>query len=33
MLCVSKYTRNMVITANLSYKNPYISEKNKFSVV
>ena len=27
MLCMSKYTRNVLITANLSYKKPYISEK------
>ena len=33
MLCVSKYTINMLITANLSYKKPYISEKDKISVV
>ena len=33
MLCVSKYTRNVLITANLSYKKPYISEKDKISVV
>ena len=33
MLCVSKYTRNVLITANLSYKKPYLSENNKISVV
>ena len=33
MLCVSKYTRNLLVTANLSYKKPYASEKDKFSVV
>ena len=33
MLCVSKYTRNVLITANLSYKKPYISEKDKIRVV
>ena len=33
MLCGSKYTRNVLITANLSYKKPYISEKDKISVI
>ena len=33
MLCVSIYTRNVLITANLSYKKPYISEKEKNSVI
>ena len=33
MLCVPKYTLNVLITANLSYKKPYKSEKYKFSVV
>ena len=33
MLCVSKCTRNVLITANLSYKKTYISEKYKISVV
>ena len=33
MLCVSKYTRNVLITANLSYKKPYISEKDKILVL
>ena len=29
MLCVSKYTRNVLITANLNYKKPYLSEKKQ----
>ena len=33
MLCVSKFTRNVLITANLSYKKTYISEKDKISVI
>ena len=33
MLCVSKYTRNVLITASLSYKKPYIPEKDKISEV
>ena len=33
MLCVSKYTKNVLITTNLSYKKRYISEKDKISVV
>ena len=33
MLCVSKYTRIVLITANFSYKMPYISEKDKISVL
>ena len=33
MLCVAKYTRNVLTTANLSYKKPYVSEKYKISVV
>ena len=33
MLCVSKCTRNVLTTANLSYKNTYISEKDKISVI
>ena len=32
MLFVSKYTRNVLRTTNLSYKKPYISEKDKTSV-
>ena len=33
MLCVSKCTRNVLITANLSYKNTYISEKDITCVI
>ena len=33
MLSVSKYIRNVLITANLSYKKPYISEIDKISVL
>ena len=33
MLCVFKYTRNVLITANLSYKKTYISEKDKINVI
>ena len=33
MLCVSKCTRIVLITANLSYKKTYISEKDKISVI
>ena len=33
MLCVSKCTRNVLVTASLSYKNTYISEKDKISVI
>ena len=33
MLCVPKYTLNVLISANLSYKKPYKSEKYKISVV
>ena len=33
MLCVSKCTRNVLITANLSYKKTYISEKGKISII
>ena len=33
MLCVSKYTRNVLMTANLSYKKLYMSEKDKISVI
>ena len=33
MLCVSKCTRNVLITANLSYKKTYISKKDKISVI
>ena len=33
MLCVSKYTRNVLITANLSYKKLYISKKDKISLI
>ena len=33
MLCVSKYTRSVLITATLSYKKPYISEKDKINII
>ena len=33
MLCVSKCTRNVLITANLSYKKTYILVKDKTSVI
>ena len=33
MLSMSKYIRNVLITAKLSYKKPYISEKDKISVI
>ena len=33
MLCMSKYTRNVLITANISYKKPCISEKDKISII
>ena len=33
MLCVSKYTTNVLITGNLSYKKPYKSEKDIISVI
>ena len=33
MVCVAKYTTNVLITANLSYKKPYISKKDKINVV
>ena len=33
MLCVSKYVRNVLITTNLSYKIPNISENDKINVI
>ena len=33
MLCVSKCTRNVLTTANLSCKKTYISEKDKIKVI
>ena len=33
MLCVSKCTRDVLTTANSSYKKTYISEKDKISVI
>ena len=33
MLCVSEYTANVLIITNLSNKKPYISEKDKISVI
>ena len=30
---MSKYTRNVLIIANLSYKKPYISERDKINVI
>ena len=33
MLCVSKCTRNVLMTANLSYKKTYISEKDKICLI